>query len=60
MDIKLRQLYRRFGHLSAGKLHKVLKRARHETDKKIIDNLTKDGRSWRSGGSMVTGTPPMP
>ena len=40
-DIELRQLHRRSGHPSAGKLHKVLERAGHETDKKIIDNLTK-------------------
>ncbi len=40
-DTELRQLHRRFGHPSAGKLHKVLERAGHETDKKIVDNLTK-------------------
>ena len=40
-DTELRQLHRRFGHPSAEKLHKVLERSGHETDKKIIDNLTK-------------------
>lgn len=40
-DTELRQLHRCFKHPSAGKLHKVLERAGHGTDKKIIDNLTK-------------------
>ena len=40
-DTELRQLHRRFGHPSAGKLQKVLERAGHETNKKNIDHLTK-------------------
>ena len=40
-NTKLRQLHCRFKHPSAGKLHKVLERASHETNKKIIDNLMK-------------------
>lgn len=40
-DTELRQLYRRFGHPSVGKLHKVLECTGHKTDTKIIDNLTK-------------------
>ncbi len=38
-DIELRQLHRRFGQLSAGKLYKVLEYANYKTDKKIIDNF---------------------
>ncbi len=34
-------MHLRFGHPSAGKLLKVLERAGHETNRKIIDNLTK-------------------
>ena len=40
-DTELRQLHRRFEHQSVGQIHKVLERAGHETNKKIIDNLTK-------------------
>ena len=40
-NTELRQLYCRFGHPFASKLYKVLERAGHETDKKIIANLTK-------------------
>ena len=40
-DTELCQLHCRFSHLSEGKLRKVLERAGHKTDKKIIDNLTK-------------------
>lgn len=40
-DTKLCQLHCHFGHPSTGKLYKILEYADHETDKKIIDNLTK-------------------
>ena len=40
-NMELRQLHHCFGHLSTDKLHKVLEYTSHETDKKIIVNLTK-------------------
>ena len=39
---EIHRLYRRFGHPSAEKLYRVLKRSRHDdVDKKAIDHLTK-------------------
>jgi hypothetical protein len=39
--VKLQRLYRRFGHPSINKLHRVLERAGHNVDKGIIKYLTK-------------------
>lgn len=38
---ELRRLHRRFGHPSVERLHKVLERSGHDTDKKAIERLTK-------------------
>src|SRR6266705_7037621 len=38
---EIHRLHRRFGHLSAKKLYKVLKYSGHDINKKAIDHLTK-------------------
>ena len=40
-ETELRQLHRRFGHLSAMKLSLLLERSRHEINKPTLDQLTK-------------------
>ena len=41
-NTEIHRLHRRFGHPSAEKLYKVLKRSRHDdVDKRAIDHLTK-------------------
>ncbi len=40
-ETELRQLYRRFGHPSAMKLHLLFERSRHEVNKLTLDRLTK-------------------
>jgi hypothetical protein len=41
IDVELRQLHRRFDHLSVTKLHDLLERFNHEVKKAILKNLTK-------------------
>ncbi|KAI9034762.1 uncharacterized protein KD926_005695 [Aspergillus affinis] len=40
-ESELRQLYRRFGHLSVRRLTQILQRAGHEVDSQCLDYLTK-------------------
>jgi hypothetical protein len=40
-EAELRQLHRRFGHPSAGRLHSVLERAGHDEDYNLISRITK-------------------
>ena len=40
-DVELRQLHRRFGHPSAGRLYRILTRAGHHTRHDILARLTK-------------------
>ena len=40
-EAELRQLHRRFGHPSAGRLHRVLERAGHDEDYNLILRITK-------------------
>jgi hypothetical protein len=41
IDIELRRLHRRFGHPSAERLQRVLNRVGYDTNKKILEHLTK-------------------
>ena len=40
-EVEIRQLHRRFGHPSVGRLQRVLERAGHEVDTTILQHLTK-------------------
>lgn len=40
-EVELRRLHRRFGHPAVDRLYKLLDRAGHEIDKKVLEHLTK-------------------
>ena len=53
-NTELHQLHCGFRHLCAKKLYKVLERARHEIDKKIIDNLIRYCTYCQKHGKSLT------
>lgn len=53
IDTEPRQLHYYFGYPFAGKLHKVLERVGHKTDKKTIDNLIKYCKHYQKYGKSL-------